>query len=59
MMREKILASLKKSKPLPIYQVAERTGICVSTASKYCHILQAEGKIKMVKFGNMKLVELR
>lgn len=42
---------------VPIYQVAKQIGLSVQTTSKYCHILQAEHKIEMQKFGNMKLVK--
>lgn len=41
----------------PIYKVAKQAGVCVTTASKYCYILQAENKITINSFGNMKLVK--
>jgi hypothetical protein len=43
--------------PVPIYVIANNAGVSVQTASKYCYILQAEGRILMQKFGNMNLVK--
>lgn len=42
--------------PLPIKIIAGKCGLSVSTASKYCHILAAEGRAEIRKYGNMKLV---
>jgi len=42
---------------LPISKVAERAGISVATASKFVHILAAERKVKIERFGDMKLVQ--
>lgn len=42
--------------PVPIKNVAEKCDLSISTASKYCHILAAEGRADIRKFGNMKLV---
>jgi hypothetical protein len=53
---ERILTVLKKTDKLPIYVVAKEAEISVATASKYCYVLEAQGKIKMECFGNMKLV---
>jgi DNA-binding MurR/RpiR family transcriptional regulator len=41
---------------LSISKVAERAGISVATASKFVHILAAERKVKIERFGDMKLV---
>ena len=41
---------------VPIFKIAEKAQVSVQTTSKYCYILQAEGKIRMEKFGNMQLV---
>ena len=40
----------------PIYKVAKEAGVCITTASKYCYILQAEKRVDINSFGNMKLV---
>jgi predicted transcriptional regulator len=53
--KERIL-SILPNEPLPIYQVAKKVNLTVQTTSKYLHILQAEQKAKMTRFGNMKLV---
>lgn len=54
--KEKILVALKKKDKVPIYQIAKESGISIATASKYCHILAAENKVRIESFGNMKLV---
>lgn len=54
--KERILANIGKE-PLPIYVVAKKTGICITTASKYIYILQAEKRVDIRSFGNMKLVK--
>jgi predicted Rossmann fold nucleotide-binding protein DprA/Smf involved in DNA uptake len=41
---------------MPIFKIAAKAQISVQTTSKYCYILQAEGKVHMEKFGNMQLV---
>lgn len=41
---------------VPLYRVAEKAHVSVQTASKYCHVLDAEGKVRMQSLGNMKLV---
>lgn len=53
--KERILGAAGKE-AVPIYKIAEKVGCSVQTASKYCYILQAEGKVHMEKFGNMQLV---
>lgn len=40
----------------PIKALAERLGMSASTVSKYCMVLEAERKVEIRKFGNMKLV---
>jgi len=52
----RVLASLSRE-PLPIKVIAEKCSLSVSTASKYCHILAAENKAEIRKYGNMKLVK--
>ncbi len=54
-LKERVLSAIGKE-ATPIYVVAKKAGTCVTTTSKYCYILQAEHKIVMTSFGNMKLV---
>lgn len=54
--KKKILSSIS-SQPIPIKDVAQRVAMSSSTVSKYCHILEAEKKLEIRKFGNMKLVK--
>lgn len=49
--------SVMKNDAVPIYVIAKEAGISLATASKYCHILQAEKMAEIIKFGNMKLVK--
>lgn len=51
----KVLSSVTKD-AAPIYKVAKQAGVSVTTASKYCYILQAENRVSISSFGNMKLV---
>jgi DNA-binding IclR family transcriptional regulator len=53
--KERILSAVTKE-ATPIYKIAEQAGVCTTTASKYLYILQAEGKVVLSSFGNMKLV---
>jgi len=54
--KESIFSVITKD-PVPIYVIAKNAKVSVQTASKYCYILQAEGRIEMRKFGNMSLVK--
>lgn len=54
-LKDSVFSSITKE-AVPIYRIAEKAQISVQTASKYCYILQAEGKVSMEKFGNMKLI---
>lgn len=54
-LKSKVLSAVKRE-AAPIFQIANATGLSVQTASKYCHVLQAENKIIITKFGNMKMV---
>lgn len=54
--KKKIISSLS-SQSVPIKDVAQRVGMSSATVSKYCHILEAEKKVEIRKFGNMKLVK--
>lgn len=58
-MKESILSTLKSQNSLSISKIAEKVGISASTASKFIHILEAEKKVKIEKFGNMKLVSVK
>ncbi len=53
-----VFSSVRKD-AMPIYQIAKQIGLSVQTTSKYCHILQAERRIEIEKFGNMKLIKRR
>ena len=55
--KARIMAVLKGE--MPIKGIAAKAGLSVATASKYCHILEAERRISMHQFGNMKLVRRR
>ena len=44
---------------LSISKVASHAGVSVATASKFCHILEAEKKLRIERFGDMKLVKER
>ena len=57
--KERILDVLKRQNNVPIHKIAKDADISVATASKYCYVLEAENKIKIVSFGNMKLVSRR
>ncbi len=57
--KEQILEVVKKGDGTPIHKIAQGCGISIATASKYCYVLEAENKIKIVSFGNMKLVSRR
>ncbi|HLC67474.1 MAG TPA: hypothetical protein VJI12_01195 [archaeon] len=53
--KERILSSVTKE-AVPIYKVAVQAGVCTTTCSKYLYVLEAEGKVVLTSFGNMKLV---
>ncbi len=53
--KEKIMDIVRNE--MPIKNIAEKSGLSIATASKYCHILQAEKKLIIYKFGNMKMVK--
>jgi DNA-binding IclR family transcriptional regulator len=55
-LKGRVLASLGKE-PQPIKAIAQKCSLSASTASKYCHILAAENKAEIKKYGNMKLVK--
>ena len=55
--KEKIVGMLKKTDAVPIHKIALGCKISVATASKYCYVLEAENKVKITSFGNMKLVK--
>lgn len=58
--KDSILFSLKKEDfGLPIQEIAKKIGASVQTTSKFCHILEAEKKVAIRKFGNMKLIKLK
>ena len=51
-----VLRAVKKE-AMPIHVIAKDCGLSIQTTSKYCHILQAEHKVSIEKFGNMKMVK--
>lgn len=53
--KSRILSSIGRE-AAPIHKVAKEAGVSLATASKYCYILQAEKKIDIASYGNMKLV---
>ncbi len=54
-----IVLSAVKKEAVPIHQIAKQVDMSVQTTSKYCHILEAENRVEITKFGNMKLVKRR
>ena len=55
-LKERILAAVSKE-AVPIYKIAQSADVCTTTCSKYLYILQAEGKVTLTNFGNMRLVK--
>ena len=55
-LKERIFSCIRRE-AVPISTIAREAGLSVQTTSKYCHILQAEHKIEIAKFGNMKMVK--
>ncbi len=49
-----IIENVKK--PTSISDIARRIGISWPTVDKWVHVLNSEGKITIIEFGNMKLV---
>lgn len=56
--KKRILATLSSGEQ-PIKYLAEKLGMSSSTVSKYCLVLEAEKKIEIRNFGNMKLIKRR
>ena len=55
-LKAKVLSSITRD-AAPIYKVAKEAGVSITTASKYCYILQAENRVAISSYGNMKLVK--
>jgi len=55
--KKRILALAGSEQPIKV--IAEKLDISASTVSKYCLVLEAEKKIEIRKFGNMKMVKKR
>lgn len=53
------IASVLGKEAAPINVIAARAGVSIATASKYCHILEAEKQAKIARLGNMKMVKLK
>ena len=57
--KKKIIALLKKEKnPVSKREIARNIKLSPATTSKYVDILSAEGKVKVMDYGNINLVEL-
>jgi len=57
--KEKILLTLEKSsQPISKREIARRIKLSPATTSKYVDILSAEGKVRVMDYGNINLVEL-
>jgi len=57
--KQKIISVLRNSDgKLWIRRIAEKANINPMTASKFIHILEAEGKVSIERFGDMKIVRL-
>ena len=57
--KKKIIALLKKEKnPVSKREIARNIKLSPATTSKYVDILSAEGKVKVLDYGNINLVEL-
>lgn len=56
--KDRILAIVQSAtnSGMPINKIADKAGISVATTSKFVHILAAERKVKIERFGDMKLV---
>jgi len=59
-LKEKIYRFLKenKDKEFNIKQISEKLGISYPTTLKWIEVLRAEGKIKLIDWGNLKLVKI-
>ncbi len=57
--KKRILGLLKKtSGPVSKREIARKIKLSPATTSKYVDILGAEGKVKIMDYGNINLVEL-
>ena len=57
--KKKILEALKKEKnPVSKREIARQIKLSPATTSKYVDILSAEGKVKVMDYGNINLVTL-
>ena len=57
--KKKILEALKKEKnPISKREIARQIKLSPATTSKYVDILAAEGKVKVLDYGNINLVTL-
>ncbi|MBI2076321.1 MAG: hypothetical protein HYT72_03690 [Candidatus Aenigmarchaeota archaeon] len=57
-LKERVFSCVRRE-AAPIYAIAREAALSVQTTSKYCHVLQAEHKVEITKFGNMKMVKRR
>ena len=57
--KKKILEALKKEKnPVSKREIARQIKLSPATTSKYVDILSAEGKVKVMDYGNINLVTI-
>lgn len=56
--KQKIIRVLNNNE-FSIAEISEKIGLSEATVSKYCHVLEAEGKVRMRRRGNMKLISLK
>jgi predicted transcriptional regulator len=58
--KKRIISVLKSSsEDLWIAKIAKKANINPMTASKFIHILEAEGKLTIKRLGDMKIVRLK
>jgi transposase len=55
-LKQKFLSIIEDGDGMSIKQAAGKLGVSPATASKWVHILEAERKVKLDRFGDMKLI---
>lgn len=55
-LKERVFSAIRRE-AAPLHAVAKEAGLSVQTTSKYCHILVAEKRVEISRFGNMKMVK--
>jgi predicted Rossmann fold nucleotide-binding protein DprA/Smf involved in DNA uptake len=54
--KDRVYAAVTRE-AVPMHVIAKKTGISLATTSKYLFVLQAENKVIIQNFGNMKLAK--